>query len=199
MKDIECVFYRMCDKVTFQQHIEKAKILSGLELRPNLAIWVRIRDNNKIFLEELQEHILNGYKDCDWWLRGLCADYVRRVSRLNDDSEYNLQYYVDWLDNTRLICNNQVVVRWCDDYQRYVKNTDFPDKLFFEILSPYIPEESLDLLFGNLKTIKCRELKRVWFDKYFNGKIAMKTFFNLCAAVVPERKGEHGWNYNNFK
>ena len=83
-----------------------------------------------------------------------------------------------------------------------VQSVSFSDKdklYFYEVLSPYIPKESLDLLFGNLKTIKCRELKRVWFDKYFNGKIAMKTFFNLCAAVVPERKGEHGWNYNNFK
>lgn len=201
MEDIECVFYRMCDKATFQQHIEKARIFSGLELRPNLAIWVRIRENNKVFLEELQEHILNGYKDCEWWLRGLCVDYVRRISRLNGDSGYNSQYYIDWLDNTRFICNNQSIVGWCDDYQRYVKNTDFPDKMFFEKLSPYIPKDSLDLLFGKLPEIKAKDLKRDWYEntKYKIAKnIGQREFFKLCSGVVPHRKGQKGWNESTF-
>lgn len=72
-------------------------------------------------------------------------------------------------------------------------------RCFYEALSPYIPEDSLDLLFGQLQEIECRNLKRVWYNKYCQNKMPMTDFFELCTNVVPHRKSERGWTYGNFQ
>lgn len=58
---------------------------------------------------------------------------------------------------------------------------------------------NIDIFFESLKTIKVRELK-AFFDKSFaKSNVTLKNFFDDCAAIVPERKGERGWKYNNIK
>lgn len=58
---------------------------------------------------------------------------------------------------------------------------------------------NMDTFFVSLKTIKGRELKAI-FDKLFaKSNVAFKNFFADCAAIVPERKGERGWNYEAIK
>ena len=91
------------------------------------------------------------------------------------------------------------IVDWLDRWGKgFVPESE---KMFFEVLSPVL-KESLDLLLGQLPEIKCGDLKRFWYDRYFpKGKYGMTAiqFFELCADVVPWRKGERGWNYQNFK
>ena len=58
---------------------------------------------------------------------------------------------------------------------------------------------NIDIFFESLKTIKVRELK-AFFDKSFaKSNVTLKNFFDDCTAIVPERKGERGWKYNNIK
>ena len=58
---------------------------------------------------------------------------------------------------------------------------------------------NMDIFFVSLKTIKGKELKAI-FDKAFaKSNVAFKNFFADCAAIVPERKGERGWNYEAIK
>lgn len=59
--------------------------------------------------------------------------------------------------------------------------------------------DDIEAFFELLKTIKARELKSIYDNKKL-GKVLDKTaFFNACKEIVPERKGERGWSYDNFK
>lgn len=59
--------------------------------------------------------------------------------------------------------------------------------------------EDMETFFISLKTIKGRELKGI-FDKCFvKSDVTLKDFFADCEKIVPERKGERGWNYEAIK
>ncbi len=91
------------------------------------------------------------------------------------------------------------IVDWLD---RWGKG-DVPEceKMFFEVLSPYIPKESLDLLFSQLEVIRAMDLCKIWFKnpKYRLWKnFGQREFFKLCSDVVPHRKGQVGWSESSF-
>ena len=203
MKEIECVFYRMCAKEVFQRHIEKAVVIQEIEKRPELAVWARIRDNNKLFLEELNERIPNGYKDCDWWLRGLLADYVVRCS-YGSNTELKTQSYIDWLDNTRFICNHQSIVRWCDEYQSFIEKEVSPqtpeeekirNKLSFRFDLKTIDEIIKEL---SAPSLKPRGIKHI-YRKYSLGFSVSLTEFCDLAIKFLHKETQGGWNYDNIK
>lgn len=57
--------------------------------------------------------------------------------------------------------------------------------------------DDMDAFFERLKTMSGRELVKTYYEEHF-AKIAknFKQFFNNeIQAIVPERKGERGWNY----
>ena len=203
MKAIECVFYRMCAKEVFQQHIEKAVIISEIEKRPDLAVWARIRDNNKLFLEELNERIPNGYKDCDWWLRGLLADYVVRCSD-QSDSELKTQFYIDWLDNTRFICNHQGIVRWCDEYQSFIEKENHPhtpeEEELRNRLSLRFDLKTIDEIIKELSapSLKPRGIKHIHQKYSLSFSVTLTEFCDLAIEFL-HKKGQRGWNYNRIK
>lgn len=208
MKDIECVFYRMCAKGVFLQKIEKANILSGIELRPELSVWVRIRDNNNLFLEELNERIPNGFKDCDWWLRGLLADYVKRRA-INDNTGYETQYYIDWLNNTRFICNLHGVIKWCDEYQSFLENDNYlptqEERELMNTLSNCLDRKTIDELLKDLSNPQLTKQGVAHIYKNYNVKGVLKdsgiSFRRFCDSAVKflHKEGLEGWNYNYIK
>ena len=97
------------------------------------------------------------------------------------DNHFRHAQIIEWLE------------RWNNDYMPK------SEKVAFEMLSPYIPKASLDLLLEQLPTIMCRDLKRFLFDRYYRCNMSMKEFFGICESIVPQRKGTKGWNYENFK
>lgn len=124
---VELVYYRLCNKNIFNSHIEKAKVLFniGEKVSEDLLCDISIKENNKSFLHELDKNIIpNGYEYMDYWLRGLISDYVKRKSVQNGDTPYYVEYYVSWLNNTRLVINNQypVIQKWCDEYEKLIVN-----------------------------------------------------------------------------
>ena len=58
---------------------------------------------------------------------------------------------------------------------------------------------NIDTFFVSLKTIKGKELKAIFDNLFAKSNVAFKNFFADCAAIVPERKGERGWNYEAIK
>ena len=58
---------------------------------------------------------------------------------------------------------------------------------------------NMDIFFEALKTMSGRDLKRMFDVDFKKSGIYFKTFFADCEKIVPERKGERGWNYNNIK
>lgn len=128
--EVELVYYRMCNKETFYNHIEKAEFnyKARLKTPKDLLCDVSIKENNIFFLEELENVIIpNGYSKVDYWLRGLLSDYVKRRSRQNNDSPYFFSYYESWFNNTRLVIGNKypVISKWCDDYEEEIKNSQY--------------------------------------------------------------------------
>lgn len=74
---------------------------------------------------------------------------------------------------------NQAKTAFCLKYDSYIKN--------------------IETFFVSLKTIKGRELKGM-FNKFFaKSDVTLKDFFADCETIVPERKGERGWNYEAIK
>lgn len=57
----------------------------------------------------------------------------------------------------------------------------------------------IDTFFASLKTIKGKELKAIFDKSFAKSNVAFKMLFADCAAIVPERKGERGWNYEAIK
>lgn len=60
--------------------------------------------------------------------------------------------------------------------------------------------ENIDSFFETLKTIKARQLKKIYDTKIKGSGRKGKTFLNDCLGIVPERKeGENRITYDNFK
>lgn len=124
---IDLVYYRLCDEEMFYSSIERAKLLFevGKEIPNNLLCNISIERNNKFFLKELESKMISkGYEYLDYWLRGLISDYVKRKSIEEGDTPYYSEYYKSWLNNTRLVINNQypIIQKWCDEYEKLIDN-----------------------------------------------------------------------------
>lgn len=59
--------------------------------------------------------------------------------------------------------------------------------------------DDIETFFELLKTIKARPLKTIYEKNKLAKVSGIKEFFNACKEIVPERKGERGWNEENFK
>ena len=58
--------------------------------------------------------------------------------------------------------------------------------------------DDMDTFLVSLKNKKGKALK-AFYDKHIKPIVTFKEFFADCAAIVPERKGERGWNYEAIK
>jgi len=138
---------------------------------------------------------------------------------LTSDEEKNLREALSQIDNFFLvdIHSNVEVKRECIELMREVQEAirnyfnprNDPVESFLDKLSKYhIPKDdflrylssqNINILLNELPTIKAADLKRNWFVKYKLVNVIYGTdFFDLCESVV-NRKGERGWNYENFK
>ncbi len=79
---------------------------------------------------------------------------------------------------------------------RLQPNTDAEAK-FRQKYGRYI--EDMDTFLESLKTMKGKELRRFHAKTFASSSVSLKEFFNVCAELVPERKGEKGWNYEAIK
>lgn len=61
-------------------------------------------------------------RELDYWLRGLIAMYMRK--RAEKDPNYPLEYYVNWLNHTRLLTKDKYskVYNWCLEYEAFIIN-----------------------------------------------------------------------------
>lgn len=54
----------------------------------------------------------------------------------------------------------------------------------------------IDAFFAKLKAMDGKDLVKTYYKKHFEKSAKnFKQFFNEIQAIVPERKGERGWNY----
>ena len=135
---------------------------------------------------------------------------------LEADEENNLREALSHIDNFYLVemqCYDQVkqmfengdineCVELMEDVREAIRNYFEPhnldaEKLFFYVLSKYIPNQELISLREALQTMPAKKVKW-WYEKYCQNHITLKEFFDLIENVV-QRKGEKGWNYDNVR
>lgn len=126
--DIELVYYQLFSKEVHYGEIENAKHFYNLgkECSSKQLCAISIKENNKVFLQELEETVIpKGYEYLDFWLRGLISSYVKRKSLQNGDTPYYFEYYDSWLKNTRLLLNGKypVIEKWCDEYENLIRKS----------------------------------------------------------------------------
>lgn len=129
----ERIYYELFGREIQCEAEDKARIMP---YEPCVSWAVHIEDNNILFLEMLDKKIKEGGPVFfDMWLRGLLSSYVKRCSRENEDSPYLREYYIEWLNNTRLIINGKypAVKKWCDEYEAFIQ--DLPT--FNDLCSKY--------------------------------------------------------------
>ena len=56
-----------------------------------------------------------------------------------------------------------------------------------------------DMFIEKLETVTPKEFKSIYSKSVRRLEISLKDFFDDCISIVPERKGERGFNYNNIK
>lgn len=59
--------------------------------------------------------------------------------------------------------------------------------------------KDMEAFFYLLKTIEPRRLKPIFDKEFARSDIKFKPFFDDCTAIVPWRRGEKNWNYNNAR
>lgn len=81
-----------------------------------------IKENDKKFIAELEKRKDDSEQELDFWLRGLIAMYMRK--RAEKDTNYPLEYYVNWLNHTRLLTKDKYskVYNWCLEYEAFIIN-----------------------------------------------------------------------------
>lgn len=126
--DIELVYYQLFSKEVHYGEIENAKHFYNLgkECSSKQLCAISIKENNKVFLQELEETVIpKGYEYLDFWLRGLISSYVKRKSLQNGDTPYYFEYYDSWLKNTRLLLNGKypLIEKWCDEYENLIRKS----------------------------------------------------------------------------
>lgn len=126
--NIELVYYQLFSKEVHYGEIENAKHFYNLgkECSSKQLCAISIKENNKVFLQELEEAVIpKGYEHLDFWLKGLISSYVKRKSLQNGDTPYYFEYYDSWLKNTRLLLNGKypVIEKWCDEYETLIRKS----------------------------------------------------------------------------
>lgn len=81
-----------------------------------------IKENDKKFIVELEKRKDDSEQELDFWLKGLIAMYMRK--RAEKDPNYPLEYYVNWLNHTRLLTKDKYskVYNWCLEYEAFIIN-----------------------------------------------------------------------------
>jgi len=79
-----------------------------------------IKENDKKFLDELEKRKDAPDQDLDFWLRGMISMYMKK--RAINDPDYPLEYYVNWLNHTRLLTKDRFpkVYNWCLEYEAFL-------------------------------------------------------------------------------
>ncbi len=79
-----------------------------------------IKENDKKFLYELEKRKGDSEQDIDYWLRGMISMYMRK--RAANDPDYPLEYYVDWLNHTKLVTKDKYpkIHNWCLEYEAFI-------------------------------------------------------------------------------
>jgi len=127
--EIEIIFYQLWSNEAQRHYEEKHAVNMKIDGKDEYLFAVNIFENNKDFLEGLPNKITEGYRACEWWMRGLLASYVKKCA-YKFDTDYEIKYYNDWLDNTLWIIqgkNYTEIEKWCNDYRQFVikvKNDD---------------------------------------------------------------------------
>lgn len=77
-------------------------------------------ENDFLFLEKLKEKVNESYEQLDLWLRGMLVMYIRVLA--SNDPNYPLEYYMNWLNHTKLITKNKytIVYNWCLEYEAFL-------------------------------------------------------------------------------
>lgn len=77
-------------------------------------------ENDFLFLEKLKEKVNESYEQLDLWLRGMLVMYIRVLAA--NDPDYPLEYYMNWLNHTKLITKNKytIVYNWCLEYEAFL-------------------------------------------------------------------------------
>lgn len=79
-----------------------------------------IRENDKKFLDELEKRKEESEDELDNWLRGMVSMYMRK--RAINDPDYPHEYYIDWLNHTRLLTKDKYdnIYNWCMEYEAFL-------------------------------------------------------------------------------
>lgn len=198
----------MNDKEVFKN--DDAKVVAR---RIGALLAENIKKTMKTNPEKAQDEIRAVYSEIlnDWARHGDCFPWV--VESIYDYVLGSFEFSVSEImpDYVPTIAVSPSVYRFCEEMRLIndelfnltlspdAQDIESDDETFRDKMSLFIPEDKINLLLVQLPAIKCADLKRFWFNRYFNGKISMKDFFAICESVVPGRKGEKGWTYNNFK
>lgn len=171
------------------------------------------RDNNMAFLKELDRRKVDGYQSVMEWLDNLLTDYVERshgnIIHVGCAPDTDFHCYSDWLDNTRFICDNSFVVRFCNEIEQMIRDfskdgnsfayNDNEVRAFKDKVGRFLGKAETESLLKRLPTLKPKELKLFYQEhSKLQQRFSLKDFFNLCESVV-HRDGEKGWNYQNIK
>lgn len=96
---------------------------------------------------------------------------------------------------------NEQQMKWLKEYQdslNFVPDASASAKETFRLkYGAYF--ENVETFLESLKEIKGKELKAVFNRQFGKSNISLKDFFADCETIVPERKGEKGWNYEAVK
>lgn len=174
---IERIYYRLWPKE--EQRLYQDRVRSGMPTALERCA-INIESNNTLFIEELETIVLKGYGYCDNLLRGLIADYVKRCSRDNGDSPYLLEYYIDWINNTRLILNGKYpfIDKWCKEYEEWITN--------------YFENEKKSMI-AQVQQVGADNDGRKQIKKIINEE-ALKNYF----TATFKGAGNNGFNYFNY-
>lgn len=78
------------------------------------------KENDNLFLQELEKKKNEPYKNKDMWLRELLVKYIKVMAV--DYPDYPLVYYINWLNHTKLITRDSYtdIYNWCLEYEAFL-------------------------------------------------------------------------------
>lgn len=213
--EIENVYYRLWGQKTFTlaRQIYRVSQRWQLPFIINFEQFVNIRDNNSAFLKELEKHRMDGIESVSGWLEDLWFDYTRRSCdgkiTLIEPSNPDYHYFTDWLDNTRFICSDPFVQKWCIEHEELIKfHIDNEKRLGYDSQEVQAFKDKIGYLLGKEETehllrimpkMKPKEVKAYYqAHPKLQTRFELKEFFELLDSVV-HRGNEKGWNYDNIK
>ncbi len=175
--EIERIYYRIGSEEMQRSLQDRAK--AGMPTALELCA-INIQCNNEYFVEELETITLRGNDYCEKRLRELMEDYVKRCSRDNGGTPHLLEYYIDWLDNTRLILNGKhsTIDEWCKKYKEWITN-------YFE--------NKKKSMIAQVQQVEADNDGREQIKKIINEE-ALKNYF----TATFKGAGNNGFNYFDY-